>query len=314
MISERKNIFKDFSSGEGGGPVALAMKYPPGREFRVAIEWLADLMNITLEFEEERPGEEEKRAQVDEVYKILRATNKRYKQNLQELAADHPAKKYVLERFTEEDVLLWGIGYAPLDNQITKLAKETGTLANGLLAGVIKQGEQGSVYYDSFKHRITFPILDHRGRVVSFGGRLIPSEPNPKNYPKYLNGRETMVYNKSQVLYGLNMVLQSKTRDKYLFLVEGYTDTIAMHRHGMERTAASCGTALTDDHAKLISRYTDHVILLRDGDEAGQKAAEKDLLILLKYEIRVDVIVLPEGEDPETFMNQFSEHTQLETA
>ena len=165
-------------------------------------------------------------------------------------------------------------------------------------AGLIKYSEKSGRYYDAFRARLMFPIKDSHGRCIGFGARSIKSE----DKPKYLNSSETFYYQKSQVLYGLFEGLSSIRQSRMVIFVEGYLDVIRLHENGFEEAVATCGTALTHNHLKIIKRYADNVILIFDGDDAGSIAALKYTQLLLSYPVESYVVNLPRGDDPDTFL------------
>jgi DNA primase len=311
MFSETKNIFKDFSSGRGGSPIEL-IRQVKGVEWLDAIHFLADMYHVELEFEDENAEQQERRTSKEELLKVMEAASLRYAKRLRELSDDHPAKQYVRSRFTDDEILEWGIGYAPDEwGFIRDVAKEKGIVRKVVEAGLVKEGEKNA--YDFFRDRIMFPICDVRGRAVSFGGRDYPgsqSDQEGKKAPKYLNGPDTPIYDKSKTLYGLDRALNHIHKNGFVFLLEGYTDVIALHSHSLMHAVASCGTSLNELHARLINRYTDSITVVMDGDEAGQKAAERNINLLLSEGFKIEVIELPEGEDPASFLsNQKSKYT-----
>ena len=169
--------------------------------------------------------------------------------------------------------------------------------------GLVKMAEQQERRYDRFRNRLIFPIRDARGRCIGFGGRVIRSE----DQPKYLNSPETPYYRKSQVLYGLYEGLETIRRSRELSFVEGYRDVIRMHQYGFARAVATCGTALTPEHLQLIRRHADSVVLLFDGDTAGQKAALKNCQLFLPVPLDTYILTLPENEDPDSFLQNKGE-------
>ena len=169
--------------------------------------------------------------------------------------------------------------------------------------GLVKMAEQQERRYDRFRNRLIFPIRDARGRCIGFGGRVIRSE----DQPKYLNSPETPYYRKSQVLYGLYEGLETIRRSRELIFVEGYLDVIRMHQYGFAQAVATCGTALTPEHLQLIRRHADSVVLLFDGDAAGQKAALKNCQLFLPVPLDSYILTLPENEDPDSFLQNKGE-------
>lgn len=167
----------------------------------------------------------------------------------------------------------------------------------GEKAGLLKPGRKGG-HYDMLRGRVTFPIQDVRGRVIGFGGRAVAGDQEPK----YLNSPESPVFQKRRTFFGMPAALEPMRREGRAIVVEGYFDLVALERAGIHGVVATCGTALTDDHARELRRRTRNVVLLFDGDEAGQKAMERSLEVLLPEELRVQAAVLPTGQDPDDFL------------
>ena len=158
---------------------------------------------------------------------------------------------------------------------------------------------------DKFVNRVMFPIIDVRGNVIGFGGRIMNN--NDPNAAKYLNSPETLIFNKRKNLFGLNVA--KKTKLPYMILVEGYMDAIALHQYGFDCAVASLGTSLTEEHAALLTRYTDQVVLIYDGDEAGQRATRRAIPILEKAGLQVKVLKMKDAKDPDEFLKKFGADT-----
>lgn len=193
----------------------------------------------------------------------------------------------------------FGLGYAPDKwDELLKHLKEKGfSIGDMLDAGVIKKSQRGT-YYDTFKNRVMTPIIDVRGNVIAFGGRVLDD-----SKPKYVNTAETLVYKKTNELFALNLAKDSK--EDNLILCEGYMDVIAMHQAGFKNAVAGCGTALTSEQVRLISRYTGEVILAYDADEAGQKALKKAVDLFKQTEVKVRIPKLVGGKDPDEIIRTY---------
>jgi DNA primase len=193
----------------------------------------------------------------------------------------------------------FSLGYAPkswnaLLTYLTRKGYKPETIKK---AGLSVQGSKG--YYDTFRERIIFPIHDLRGDVVAFGGRVVNG-----GEPKYLNSPETLIFNKRRVLYGLNRAKESIKKSGYTMFMEGYLDVIAAHVHGFENAVAPLGTAITQEHGKLIKRFTEDVIIVFDSDQAGIKAAGNAAGILLESGLNVKILSVPDKEDPDSFLRK----------
>lgn len=302
IISPAKQIFKDFSSGRGGTALTLLMERE-SLDYPNALKWVADLYNIEVKYEEESEEEIEKRNTKEELLKMMEAARAQYVTALRELHEEHPARIYIDKRFTQDEQLQWGIGYAPEGfDFLTKKLKAKGLIDSGKACGLLK--ETNGKTFDFYRNRVMIPILNGRGRVVSFGGRAL--DPQDIKKAKYLNGPDTEIYTKSKILFGLNFATKKIHQEGFVYLVEGYTDVTTQHHFEVENTIATCGTALCADHIKAISRFTNHVVCLRDGDKAGISATMKDIELLTKNGFKVDVVPLPPGEDPDSYARKFS--------
>ena len=298
VVSPAKQMFKCFSTGKGGDGLAFVMEHKT-LEFPDAVEVIASIHNIVLEKEQVTPEQKQRNAVRMDQYALLNSVSRKFVATLKNLPDNHWAKQMLAQRqFTDEALIDFQIGYSPENNELTKWIIEQGQL--GMAKDLGLSDAKNSHSYDKFKARLMFPIHNHKGAVVAFGGRRSNEEADSQ-YAKYLNSVASTIYDKSSVLYGLYQSKKEIARTGTAILTEGYTDVIAMHVAGCENTVASCGTALTDNHAALLKKYAQEVILLRDGDSAGQRATVKDIDILLSHGLRVSVCTLPEGEDPDSF-------------
>ena len=291
VVSEQKQIFTCFGCGATGDAIEFAKRYY-NLDFSEAVEKLAGEYGISLEkntFHDNR----------EIYYKVNKlAANFFYK------AFTEKANKgyaYMKRRDISPAILKkFGIGYA--DAQWDSLYKYL--LSQGVDKKIMLElglvSESKGKYYDKFRNRVIFPIINTSGKVIGFGGRAIDAEDNPK----YLNSAESKIFQKKYNLYGLNISRQSVGKEGFIILVEGYMDTIALYQSGIENVAASLGTALTENQAKLIKRYTKDVILSYDADGAGRAAALRGLDILRKEECKVKVLHVTDGKDPDEYIKK----------
>ena len=213
------------------------------------------------------------------------------------------ALNYALGRGMPKATLTtFGIGYAPdsWTALVDALRKKGYTDQELRDSGLVTVSKKNGNLFDRFRDRLMFPIIDVRGNVIGFGGRIMKNDPNAA---KYLNSPETMIFNKRKNLFALNLAKKSKLG--YLILVEGYMDAIALHQYGFDCAVASLGTALTEDGAALLSRYTDQVVLIYDGDNAGQNATKRAIPILEKAGLQVKVLQMRDAKDPDEFLKKF---------
>ena len=213
------------------------------------------------------------------------------------------ALKYAMDRGMPKSTLTtFGIGYAPdsWTSLVDTLRKKGYTDQELRESGLVTVSRKNGNLFDRFRDRLMFPIIDVRGNVIGFGGRIMKKDDNAA---KYLNSPETLIFNKRKNLFGLN--LAKKTKLNYLILVEGYMDAIALHQHGFDCAVASLGTSLTEEHAVLLSRYTEQVVLIYDGDEAGQRAAQRAIPMLEKAGLQVKVLQMKDAKDPDEYLKKF---------
>ncbi|WP_281991213.1 DNA primase [Aquimarina aggregata] len=297
IVSPVKNIFKCFSTGKGGDGIRFIQEYE-SCGFIEAIKIIGERCNIFLEEEQLSEAYKKKQSQAKELIALNTSVSNRYSKFWKDLPDTHWAKKMMQARGYDESICIeFGLGFTPPDNLISETIVKNAKLELGKELGLVKVKNGNS--YDFFRERIIFPIHDRNGQVIGFGGRRDNDE-SVKKYPKYLNGSNSPVYNKSNTLYGLHLAAIHIRKSKSVILVEGYTDVISMHNKGAANTVATCGTALTENHASILCRYAKHVILFRDGDKSGLNAVLKDIDILLKVGVRVSVVILEKGEDPDS--------------
>lgn len=296
-VSTAKNFYKCFGCGASGDAIKFVQELNH-LSFYEAIERIANDHGIAVEEErsnktpEEREAEKSKKEKANE---LLHAANGLFMSNKSQI-------DYLIEtrKLTQETIDEWQIGFAGPEfhklEQVKLISNDT-----PLAIEISLLNQKGDKLFDFFINRITIPIRNHIGQIVSFGGRELPS--TEKTGVKYLNGKDSFLYNKSNLLFGLDKAAKSIKENDFAYLTEGYFDVIKMYQSGKENTIGTCGTALTDKHCKLLKRYTHNVTLMRDGDSAGIKATEKDIVLLLKEGFEVGVFELPEGQDPDDFCN-----------
>lgn len=292
MVSPSKQIFKCFGCGKGGNVITF-MQEIERIDFWDAAKELAKQANIDLAKYQIDPHKYDDWN--DEKEKIKRIHKLVQKFFLEQLEKHPSAKKYLIEqrKLDEKTIKEFWIGYAP-DSHYTLIQelKSKGFSDQDLIeASLAKKSQTGGDIYSFFHHRITFPIYDTMNNVVGFSARII--DPNDK--PKYLNSAEHKAFQKSQLLYGLNRAKQEIKEHNALFIVEGQMDVIWLARLGYHLWVATCGTALTPEHLKLIKRFTEHLFLLFDSDDAGQEASLRALSLAYQSNIFPKIITLPDG-------------------
>ena len=309
VVSPVKQIWKDYSTGVGGDAIEFVKQHEK-LDFIETIRYIASQQSIVLKESKKKLTEADKRT-IDKLTE-MKAVNSfvatTYQKELMKLNySQYPDKgnwplNDILDKrgMTADTIINYAIGYAPKEfKTITSKLIASALVSPAKDLGLIKIKNNNS--YDTYIDRIIFPIHDNQGNVVGFGGRKNSKDKKADSYPKYLNSAESLIYKKDQVLYGLYQGQKKIRQTNKAFLVEGYTDVTAMAQNGFENTVATCGTALTPGHTKLLRRYTNRVVLMRDGDEAGQRATMKDIRKLIKADFKVYVCVLPENHDPESY-------------
>jgi len=298
-VNTEKQIFHCFGCGVGGGVINFIMKIE-NLSFPEAVKFLADRKGIEIRVKPVSKKEQEETRQKELIFSSLKKTAEIYQMNLiseaGKTARDYLEKREISDGIREKFKL--GFSRESWDDLTTEFHKSKIPHQIGESAGLLMK-KKGGGYYDRFRGRIMFPIFDLHGRVIAFGGRTIKGE--EPNEPKYLNSPETNLYKKRYVLYGLNFSGSAIREEKSIILVEGYFDLISLFACGIENVAATSGTSLTKEHAMLIRRYTDNVLLLFDPDLAGVKAAFRGIEILLSHDFSVKIASIPKGDDPDSY-------------
>lgn len=296
-----KNIFKCFSTGKGGDAIRFVMELN-NMDFVSAIVDIAGKVGERVEYEETEKATEQQ-TEREQLYKIMLAASRRYNEQLNALHNTHPAAIELANRqFTNDTVAQWQIGWAPGDvaggytpdawKFLTSILHEKALIAPALKIGLVT--EKDKVVYDTFRNRIMFPIHNHLGRVVGFGGRALAPD---KYNPKYMNSPESVLFDKKRVLFGLHYAQQAIRTVKWAGLVEGYTDVISFHQAGHENTVGTCGTALTPEQCALLKKYTNKVVLFPDPDAAGEASALRSIDLLTQHGFETAVVPMPKTDD-----------------
>ncbi len=299
IVNEERGTFKCFGCGKGGNAFTFLMEVE-GKSFPEAAEALAAKAGIELEKAEETEAEKARRKERKQIYEILELASRYYRYQFTDGRAGKLARRYAEGRgIGEETAELFQIGAAPpgWDNLVRYLTKKNIDLSLAERTGLLAKRESGG-YYDRFRDRLMFPITDQMGRVVSFGGRVMG-----EGEPKYLNGPETEAFHKGRVLYGLFQGAEPLRKTGRAVLVEGYMDVVILHQKGYPGCLATLGTALTREHVEALRRRVEEAVLVYDGDDAGQNAMVRSLEIFLGEGFPCRAVVLPEKEDPDSFVS-----------
>ncbi len=294
VVTPDRGTFKCFGCGEGGNVFGFLMQIE-NLSFPEAVRTLAAQHGIEVP---ETGGDRENLALL---YDANQAAHDFYRRQL--AVPGNPGARYLEARGIDaETIERFEIGFAPdrWDGVVQELRRCKIPVEQGERVGLLLPQRTGDGHYDRFRNRVVFPIQDVRGRVIGFGGRALSGDQEPK----YLNSPESPIFRKRDAFFGFPDALEPIRREERAVVVEGYFDRVALQRAGIDAAVATCGTALTEGHARNLRRRTKNVVLLFDGDEAGQKAMERSLEVLLPAGVRVHAAVLPAGEDPDDFLEK----------
>ena len=297
-VAPDKGMYYCFGCHKGGGAINFVMEVE-GLSYPDAVRNLAGRVGLPV------PEDEQYESQYKKQERLWAANKEAARFFHSQLYAPigKAALEYALGRGMPKSTLInFGIGYAPdsWDSLVKHLRGKGYTDEELKDAGLVTVSQKNGNLFDRFRDRLMFPIIDVRGNVIGFGGRIMKKDDNAA---KYLNSPETLIFNKRKNLFALNLAKKSKLG--YLILVEGYMDAIALHQYGFDCAVASLGTALTPDGAALLSKYTDEVVLIYDGDAAGQNATQRAIPILEKAGLKVRVLQLQGAKDPDEYLKKF---------
>lgn len=298
-VAPQKQFYYCFGCGAKGNAIGFLMDYEH-LSFIDAVEKLAEESGLAVEYEQ---YDEAKAQQRKDLYDVLADTASLYEKNLFSTLGKS-ARQYLHERQLDKETSeFFRLGYSQNGNYLQGFFGQSATVEDLEKAGLLGRGDSG--FYDQFRDRLMFPIRDPRGRVLGFGARALGDAK-----PKYLNSRETEVFSKRYVLYGLYETLQSTRHIEQLIVVEGYMDVIALHQHGIAGAVAALGTAFTPEHLALVKKHTAKIVICFDGDNAGKKAAQRameTILPAMTIGLEIRLAFLPDGEDPDTLVRQIGE-------
>ena len=307
-VSPEDGLYYCFGCHEGGDTFSFLQKME-NLTFIEAVERLAELAHIELPQAEMSVEEQRRHSQNQELYKVLDLAAVYFHNCLTKTKIGVVGKEYFQDRNLSDNVInQFKLGFAPAswhklyhDFTTIKHIQDKVLVDSGLV------GYKNGRHYDMFRNRCMFPILDVKGRVVAFGGRVLDD-----SKPKYLNSPETSIFNKRKLLFAFYQALPEIKKTRQAIMVEGYMDAISLHAHGIKNVVASLGTAFTIEQARLLKRYADEVVFSYDMDEAGQKATKQALEIANNVGLSIRVLKLSEGKDPDEFVNYYGKESYLE--
>ena len=302
IVSPSKQLFKCFSCGEGGDAVGFIMKHEQ-MTYPEALKWIAKRYGIEVREKEETEEEKKESSEREAMFAANQWARDYFTDTLyNNVEGVAIGMAYFRARGFRDDIIKkFQLGFClPERDAMAQAALKRGYAEEYLVkTGLCVKTEDGKLL-DRYHGRVIFPVHTISGRVVAFGGRVLNTE-KQKNVGKYVNSPESSIYNKSHELYGLYLAKHAITKHDRCFLVEGYTDVISMHQAGIENVVSSSGTSLTIGQIRLLRRFTHNITLLYDGDAAGIKASLRGIDLLLAEGMNIKVVLLPEGEDPDSF-------------
>jgi len=298
-VTPSKGIFKCFGCGKSGTAVGFVMEHEHA-SYVEALRYLARKYHIEIQEEEESAEEIARRQKSESLLLVSEWAQKFYAEQLRSGEGRSVGYAYFRSRaLTDESIAKFGLGWAPSSRTaLLDAARQAGYKEEYLLeAGLLRHKEENGPLVDKFVERVTFPIHSLSGRVIAFSCRTLRAD----NPAKYVNSPETEIYKKSRVLYGLYQAKSEISRRDECILVEGNIDMVMMHQKGITNVVATCGTALTVEQIRLVRKFTENMTIMYDGDSAGIKAAIRGLDLVLAEGMNVRIVLLPEGDDPDSF-------------
>ncbi len=311
-VSPEKQIFYCFGCAAGGNVFSFLMKHD-GISFPDAAKMLAVRYGIDIPTHTLSPEQKRRISQRESLFAVNRLAMEFFRKQFLDAISEKRAMGYVKKRGINKEIFdNFNLGYAPKgwDNLLRFLKKKNISLDLVEKAGLIVSRKEKSGFYDRFRDRLIFPIFDLNMQAIGFGGRVMDD-----SLPKYLNSPETPVYNKSRSLYGLHLAKKKCREDERVYIVEGYFDLLALHQHGLQNSVATLGTSLTPEHVQLLKGFVGKdggVILVFDSDDAGIKASQRSIEVFDKAYINAQIVVLPDGYDPDSYLFEFGIESFLE--
>lgn len=313
-ISPSKGIYKCFGCGKAGDSVRFVMDIE-GLGYGEALRHLAKKYGIDIQEEEMTDDQILRQNERESLFIMLDYAKEFFKKQLYDTEEGKSiALPYFKERgFSDSTLQAFDLGYSPEAwDALLKSALKQGFSQEIIeKAGLVTQKNEEGKVYDRFRNRVIFPIHNVSGKIIAFGARILRNDAK-SSQAKYLNSPETEVYHKSSSLYGIHQAKNEVRKLDVCYLVEGYTDVISLHQAGIKNVVASSGTSLTIEQIKLIGRFTQHITVLYDGDSAGIKAALRGMDLILEEGLQVNLVVFPEGQDPDSYVRKIGSEAFVE--
>ena len=303
-VNEGRRFFKCFGCGEYGDVISFLMKIE-GMDFTEAVEVLARRASVTIQKEPDSPEQKQNKMEAGRIFNANEAAANFFHEMLINSENGKIARQYLESRGYDKKIIeKFKLGYSLPDwhQNHEELVNKDISINDLHAAGLVIQ-KDGGKHYDRFRGRLMFPIMDVQGRVRGFGARLLEEK---KEEPKYINSPETMIYKKGKGFYGIFQAKDGIRKNGKVVITEGYFDQIALDRSGISFAVATLGTALTQEHARMLRRYSPEVYLVYDPDEAGKKAALRSLEIFLEEGLSPRMVTIPDGKDPDDFLREKS--------
>jgi DNA primase len=310
-VNPAKQIFYCFGCSAGGSAISYVMKYH-GLSFVEAVKMLARKYNIVIETPQLDPARRKEIALKEALFGLNKKIMAYYSSILAQNTKADGARQYLEKRgITQKTIDAFHLGYAmdQWDGVVIFFKNEKISRQAALQSGLILPRKQNNGFYDRFRNRIMFPIFDINMQVAGFGGRVMDDQ-----MPKYLNSPETPVYSKSRILYGLHAAKPYCRKNGTVYIVEGYFDFLTLFQNGIKNTVASLGTALTSEHVRILKGYAPTMVLVFDSDAAGINAAKRSITIFMKEGVDTRILVLPRGDDPDTYVMNHGPEAFLDQA
>ena len=290
--SQSKQLYNCFGC-QNSGNIFTYLQKQRGMNFIEAVEYLARKAGLSLP----KPNTVKPTHFNPRFFDLSEKICSFYEQQTKQTSVNQPIKNYLKKRgWTEEIIKSFRLGYAPKGNILLSFLKSQQEKKTAIELGLLNRSTAGDIY-DNFRHRLIFPIISIRKQVIGFGARALDN-----SSPKYINSKESQIFHKGHIFYGLNESARYLRQESFALIVEGYTDFLSLWQEGFKNLVATLGTALTKHHARLLKRYVDSVVLVFDGDEAGLSASERSLPLLLSEGLRVKFLSLPKEQDPDDFI------------